>query len=218
MKTYIADIIPKIQRFSARLDNLTQLTNQHWVVIDEISASKTVYIFRSNNELLISKDGKVDKCKWEYLGNNALLIDHPTESLLLKHGFLDENILALKVDGKNEYAFLVNENKYDGELNSLDRIVDFLTRKYLDPTVSSGIRNAIGLAEGTTSELDSSYRTTFIETDKGKLEIKTKLSAGYTQGDFVFLNGDPAPNGKYVNGWPSWYCYFIVEDGRIKEM
>ena len=30
--------------------------------------------------------------------------------------FLDENILALKVDSKEEYAFLVNENKYVGEL------------------------------------------------------------------------------------------------------
>ena len=75
MKTFIADIIPRLQQYSQKLDNLTLLTNQHWVVVDEIVNSKTVYIFRSNNELLISKNGKVEKAKWEYLGNNALLLD-----------------------------------------------------------------------------------------------------------------------------------------------
>jgi len=74
MKTFIADIIPKIQRFSDKLDNLTLLRNQHWVLIDNIETEKKVYIFRPNNELLISKNGKVEKGKWEYLGNKSLLI------------------------------------------------------------------------------------------------------------------------------------------------
>ena len=58
MKTFLADIIPKLQRFSQKLDNLTLLTNQHWVVIDEITTSKNVYIFRSDNTLLISQNHK----------------------------------------------------------------------------------------------------------------------------------------------------------------
>ena len=36
MKTFISDLIPKLQRFSQKLDNLTLLTNQHWVVFDDI--------------------------------------------------------------------------------------------------------------------------------------------------------------------------------------
>jgi hypothetical protein len=63
MKTYFADIIPKIQRFSEKLDNLALLTNQHWVLIEGIEQNKTVYIFRNNNELLISINGKVEKGK-----------------------------------------------------------------------------------------------------------------------------------------------------------
>lgn len=131
MKTYLADIIPKIQRFSQKLDNITLLTNQHWEVIDEISKSKIVYIFRDGGKLLISQNGKVEKAHWEYLGNNSLLIDLKDESYLFRHGFFDENILALKVDGKDEYAFLVNESKYDGELNSMESIFKFLNNKYL---------------------------------------------------------------------------------------
>jgi len=51
---------------------------------------------------------------------------------LFKHGFFDENILALKIDGKEEFVFLVNENKFDGELNSIERVVKFLQTNYTD--------------------------------------------------------------------------------------
>lgn len=132
MKTYILDIIPQIKQFSKKLDIITVLTNQHWVVLDEISKSKSVYIFRSNNELLISQNGKVNRARWEYLGHKSLLIDIGEETYLFKHDFYDANILALKVDGKNEYAVLVNESKYDGELNSLEQVNCFLNETYLE--------------------------------------------------------------------------------------
>ena len=141
MQTFIADIIPKIQQFSQKLDDLTLLTNQHWVVIDNINSNKTVYIFRSNSELLISSNGDVEKGKWEYLGNNSLLIDKNTKSYLFKHGFFDANVLALKIDGKDEYAFLINENRYEGELSSLDKVIDFLNRKYINPEIQNSINN-----------------------------------------------------------------------------
>jgi len=131
MKTYLADIIPKIKKYSEKLDNLTLLTNQHWVVIDELKNSKLVYIFRSNNQLLISQNGKIEKGKWEYLGNNSLLIEKKEESYLFRHGFFDSNILALKIDGKNEFVFLVNENNHGGDLNSIEKVIDFLETKYL---------------------------------------------------------------------------------------
>lgn len=140
MKTYVADIIPKIQRFSQKLDNLTLLTNQHWVVLDELTNSKTVYIFRNNGELLIAINGKVDKAKWEYLGQNSILIDLKDQSYLFRHGFFDENILALKVDSKNEYAVLINENRHQIELNSISEVNDFLKNKYLlNPVIPNKI-------------------------------------------------------------------------------
>ncbi|MCU0444300.1 MAG: hypothetical protein MUE85_05230 [Microscillaceae bacterium] len=145
MKTYFADIIPKIQRFSEKLDNLTLLTNQHWVVIDGIEKNKTVYIFRNNNELLISVNGKVEKGQWEYLGNKSLLIDNQEGSYLFKYDFNDQNIIALKIDSKEEYAFLVNENRYEGEINSLEKVIDFLTKTYLNPQTKKQIENVEGI-------------------------------------------------------------------------
>ncbi len=140
MKTYLADIIPKIQRFSRKLDDLTLLTKQHWVAIDGSASSKSVYIFRKNGELLVSLNGRVEKAKWEYLGNNSLLIDKNNESFLFKHGFLDANVLALKIDGENEYVFLVNENKFEQELNSIVNIISFLNEEYLAPEIDQSIK------------------------------------------------------------------------------
>jgi hypothetical protein len=131
MKTFLLDIIPRIQRYSNKLDNLTELTNKHWVVIDEELNKKVVFIFRAKeNQLLISENGKIEKGNWEYLGNNSLLIDRKDGSYLFKHGFIDDTVLALKVDGKDEYALLVNEQKFDNQLNSFSSILEFLNYRY----------------------------------------------------------------------------------------
>ncbi len=178
MKTFISDIIPKIQKFSHKLDDLTLLTNHHWVVVDEIKKIKNVYIFRKNNELLISTNGEVDKGKWEYLGNNSLLIDKNEKSYLFKHGFFDENVLALKIDGKEEYAFLINENRYDNELNSFTRVIEFINKKYLEPP-----KVAAADAE---YYIESAYKAR--KTDEALLKDRTDLQNFYDKSfkSFVF--------------------------------
>jgi len=132
MKTFFSDIIPKIKRYGEKLDNLTLLMNNHWVIIDEINTTKYVYIFRDNSELLIVKDGVVEKGKWQYLGNNSLLIDRNDMSFLFRHGFLDSNVLILKVDGRDEYAFMINESKFEQEINTLSKVLNLLENQYLN--------------------------------------------------------------------------------------
>lgn len=208
MKTFLTDIFPKIQRYSEKLDNLTLLTNQHWVSIDDILTTKTVYIFRNNNELLVSTNGKVEKERWEYLGNKSLLIDKKVDSYLFKHGFFDENILALKVDSSEEYAVFVNESKYDGELNSIDRVFDFLRRKYLDPTIKSRIENTTGQI---INPINSNEKIVLVkhQTNKGIVEIPPCINF---KGQLAFMNGQQAPDGKYKYGFMS---NFVVENGII---
>ena len=139
MKTFLANIIPSIAKYSQKLDDLTKLTNQHWVSLGDINQTKRVYIFRGNKQLLISENGRVEKGKWDYLGNQSLLLDTKDESYLLKHGFFDENVIALKLDSTNSYAFFVNETKYDGELNNITDVILFLENKYLKKQTGSGL-------------------------------------------------------------------------------
>ncbi len=204
MKTYISDLIPKLQRFSQKLDNLTLLTNQHWVMIDDIDNVKSVYIFRDNNQLLISLNGKVEKANWEYLGHNTILIDRKDESYLFKQGFFDENILALKIDSRNEYAFLVNETKYDQELNSLDSIADFLNTKYL----SSDIKRKLNLPDKIGESKPGKKKVFNIK--QGELSI---IPISYSDSYEIFLNGRVAPDGKYKL---ESLHYIVVKNGLGK--
>lgn len=215
MKTFISDLIPKLQRFSQKLDNLTLLTNKHWVVIDDISNNKNVYIFRTNSDLLLSHNGKVEKAKWEYLGNNSLLIDKKEESFLLKLGFFDENILAFKLDGKNEYAFLINENKYDDELNNIEKVADFLTKNYIKPQTVKCIESSAEIKLKIQSE-DVQHRIVLIsyETDKGKIEIEQTHDSyvDINEGKKVYKNGNFAPDGKYKLGFMD---FIYIKDGHV---
>jgi hypothetical protein len=186
------------------------LTNQHWVSIDDILSTKTVFIFRTNNELLISKNGKVEKAKWEYLGNKSLLIDKTSDSYLFKHGFFDENVLALKVDSSEEYAVFVNENKYDGELNSIDKVFDFLRRTYLDPFIKTTIEVSTGQALNTSTSSQTVYRET---QDDENLKIVSVNNE--TIGAKVYINESPARDGIYV--YKSLSHKLIVKNGEIQE-
>ncbi len=222
MRTYISDIIPKIQRFSQKLDNLTLLTNQHWVVIDEIENSKNVYIFRQSNELLISQNGKVEKARWEYLGNNSLLIDKKENSYLFKHGFFDENILALKIDSKDEYAFLVNETKFHKELNSIGNIIEFLNKKYIEPQIKNKIHKKTGVIidnkNKSKNKIIVSLPKKWVKYNckQGVLEIEIfKINKFPWKGDKVKLNNQDAPNGKYKI---AFMHYIHIENGIISKI
>ena len=144
MILYLADLFTRLATYSAQLDNTALLTNQHWVSIDEITQHKVVYIFRTNNELLISTNGNVQEARWEYLGNNSLLVRTKDNLLLLKHGFFDDSILALKRDSTNDFNIFVNENKHSGELNTPEKVARFLENRYFDTKTKAQIESGTG--------------------------------------------------------------------------
>lgn len=205
MRTFIADIIPKIQRFSQRLDDLTKLTNQHWVSLGDINQTKRVFIFRANNQLLISNNGIVEKGSWEYLGNQSLLLDTKTESYLLKHGFFDENVIALKLDSTDSYAFFVNETKYHGELNNIGDVLKFLENKYLKNNVySSGLGSS---QKGTINE-DANYRYNIVG-EKERFDIAW---GNFIEYDIEFLDGRKGE--VYKGGSSGKYFYMDLTFGK----
>lgn len=210
MKTFLLDLIPKLQRYSEKLDNLTLLQNHHWILLDEVNNSRTIYIFRESNELLLSYNGKVEKAKWEYLGNNTLLIDRKEESLLFKHGFFDENILALKIDSKDEYAILVNESKFDDELNSAVKIANFLKVKYIDskpkPKILSNNSKLLNKPGKIWKKRNVGGGVMHIEVDRSPFPSVIK------KGQKVLLNGKTPPDGRYIIGFLQ---YIDVKNGVI---
>ncbi len=137
MKTFLLDLIPKIQRYSKKLDDISVLTGKHWILLGG-DTTKTVYIFRSsNNQLIISKNGRIEKAKWEHIGKDSIIVDVRDESFLFKHGFIDDSVLALKLDGTNEYALFINEKRFEEFLDSIEKAISFLEENYLfhDPNL-----------------------------------------------------------------------------------
>jgi len=199
MRTFIADIIPKIQRFSQRLDDLTKLTNQHWVSLGDINQTKRVFIFRANNQLLISDNGIVEKGSWEYLGNQSLLLDTKSESYLLKHGFFDENVIALKLDSTDSYAFFVNETKYHSELNNIEDVLKFLENKYLK---NNGNSSGLGSTQKGTINENAKYGYSVVSETK-----KYDFAWGnFTEFKIAFSDGR---NGEVYKGGNSGRYFFM---------
>lgn len=209
MRTYLADIIPRIQRFSKRLDDLTKLTNQHWVSLGDIPDGKRVFMFRDNSKLLIAENGIiVDKGTWEYLGNQSLLLETSNGGYLLKHGFFDENVIALRLDSTDKYAFFVNETRYEKELNNIGDILKFLEDKYLrnSPTQSGSVGQ-----DPQASSLPKGSSATY-KTKQGMLTLTGEYVAIDKQIIRATLDGRQAPDGRYRLDF-MWYV--TVKNGLV---
>lgn len=210
MRTYIADIIPRIQRFSKRLDDLTKLTNQHWVSLGDIADGKRVFMFRDNSKLLIAENGiVVDRGAWEYLGNQSLLLETSNGGYLLKHGFFDENVIALKLDSTDKYAFFVNETRYEKELNNIVDILKFLEDKYLQ---NSSTKQSGSVGQKPYGGSLPKGRSATYKTKQGMLTLTGEYITMDKKIIRATLDGNVAPDDRYRLGF-MWYVK--VKNGLV---
>ena len=139
METNLSVLIPRVRKLSQKFDNTSLILSHHWVLVDEINSKKKLYIFRKNKELLISEDGQVDIASWRYIGKNTLLVENNTVKNLYKHGFFDQNLIAIKIRDDENYSFFVDEEKFDHGLNSENKIAKYLYDKYLNNTIKKKV-------------------------------------------------------------------------------
>ena len=110
MKTYLFDTFNRYKRFSDKLDAKTILCNRSWWVFND-NGDKEVYIFQKDGTLIISIRGRVSYSTWKYItANQSIIITSGEQSYMVIPAFVDSNILALQVDGTDEYAFLIDED------------------------------------------------------------------------------------------------------------
>lgn len=130
MKTYLFDTFNRYKRFSEELDAKTILCNKSWWVFND-SGEKELYIFNTDGTLIIAVSGKVTNATWQYIpANKSLIISGNNQSYMVKPAFYDNQIFALQVDGTNDYAFLIDENKLPStNLKSLSDLVIYFAEK-----------------------------------------------------------------------------------------
>jgi hypothetical protein len=107
IKYFLSNITAKNQKLAVK----QILVDKPWALIDSEGEIQKL-IFKDDNGLILSKNGKVVTGTWEYFPNSrALFIDRGTDKILLQDQYIDENILLLKRDGTDDDFFaLANEH------------------------------------------------------------------------------------------------------------
>ena len=200
MKYYLKDILNRLQKYSASLDQSSFLIDKPWVVSSDDSAYQKL-IFRKDGRVHLSKDGNLTDGKWEYLPEaQALIIDYGDNKKLYRHQFLDEAVLALKIDGRkdddSDFFLLANETL----------VPDANAKEYLHNKYLSGQSDkSHNLDEGTKVE------RRFLQ-DGTKIEIR--IPAGSYR-EIPYYNNEILKDGEYIlqGGGKK----LIVESGYIVE-
>jgi hypothetical protein len=101
----------QMKNHSATLDKTNILADKPWALIDEEFEIQKL-IFKRNNELVLSRNGKVQIGSWEYFPEaKSLLIDRGGDKILCNEAFIDEGVMILKLDGtENNFFLFANEN------------------------------------------------------------------------------------------------------------
>ena len=130
MKTYILNSINRLKSFSQKLDAESTLYSKSWEVFND-TGNKELFIFRPNNELLISRNGIAQRGKWDLLDVANIIIDVGEKTFLLNAAYIEEKFLALKLDGTNEYMVMIETDMKDRfSLNTIGSIEKYLEDRY----------------------------------------------------------------------------------------
>jgi len=127
------------------------------------------------------------------------LLDTKSQSYLLKHGFFDENVIALKLDSTDSYAFFVNETKNHGELNTIEDVLIFLETRYLKRQKTT---DGIDTNRGETIDDNHEYNYKVFDR-KEKFDV---LWGNYTQFDIRYHDGR---SGEVFKGSSSGKHFFM---------
>ena len=130
MKTYILNGLDRLKQHSKQLDAKAVLYNKNWEVFNE-EGEKELLVFRPNNELLIVRKGIVQKSKWELLSTSSIIIETADTSYFFNAAFVDNNFLALQLDGTNECMVMVeSETKKQLALETISNVEKYLEQKH----------------------------------------------------------------------------------------
>ncbi|WP_298897207.1 hypothetical protein [uncultured Psychroserpens sp.] len=130
MKEYLHKTIPNLKPFDYARHHDDLFINQQWVLVNGISKKKSIYTFRKDNILEISRKRSVIETSWTIDIQNVFSIETEDGLITVKAYFKDDDILVLNHQNKKEFALFINTTNYDENLNSIEDVQAFLKEKY----------------------------------------------------------------------------------------
>lgn len=119
-------VVDKIQSINLKVSK-QHLIKKNWVLLKESEEERKIYIFQKDQTLLIANSGDVIKGKWEEVGDNSLMIEFDNKSTLYQPSYESESIFILKVNGKEQYLYLVEEKLYEEGYRSVEMVMGLIT-------------------------------------------------------------------------------------------
>jgi hypothetical protein len=116
MNEFLTSFVNKIRNHQKQLVDFSLLTDKSWFLVSkDISFDKVAYIFRSGNQLLISKNGDVTIAAWSIINHatQSILIEKPDTKVLYNIIVLSNEYLVLQKDGVQLFEVFVKQEKYD---------------------------------------------------------------------------------------------------------
>lgn len=193
MKKFLSSIVDQLKDYSKKLDKKAILINKPWALVDsDLEIQKL--IFKKNHELIMSKNGKVEIGRWEYLPEaRSLLIDRGKDKILCNEGFLDDSVIILKRDGtKDDFFVLANEN----DLPDLDAYTYLKKLRYRNLSIYP-------------VKLDNSLVLEIIN-------IIGEFEQNYLIGKQVTIDCEPVEDGVYKE--KDDVRKYIIEDSQIRDI
>ncbi|WP_178985180.1 hypothetical protein [Winogradskyella helgolandensis] len=130
MNDYLHNTIPNLKPFNYDHHHDAHFINKPWVLVNGISKKKSIYTFKADNVLEISRKDNVIKTTWNINIQNSFSIETEDGKITVKAFFKDDDILVLNNENKEEFALYINVSNYDDDINSVEDIQDFLKEKY----------------------------------------------------------------------------------------
>ncbi len=131
MRNYLYNIVPNLEPFDYSLHHDNQFINQEWILINGIEDARAMYVFKPNNELVISENDEVTKTRWSFINSNFLSITTEDGIVLIKAFYKDKDVLVLNQKASEEYSFFINASNYSVPINNKADVQKFLKEKYL---------------------------------------------------------------------------------------
>lgn len=109
MKTFIINKLNHLSHIGKKLDCVSLLKSQEWLVYTDQENVVEKLIFLKNNKLIYSINGLSSYSEWAYISiNSSLSIESDGSTFLMKIIAYDKNIIVLNLGGTQNYCFLIN--------------------------------------------------------------------------------------------------------------
>ncbi len=130
MSKRLHHLLPNLKPFDYDRHYDSHFINHNWVLVNGISEKKSVYSFKDDNILEISRKSSLIRTSWHLSFNNIFTIETEDGIITVKAFFKDNDILVLNHQDKEDFAVFINTANHSEELNSVEDIQNYLKEKY----------------------------------------------------------------------------------------